>query len=372
MRTSWSIGHLFGIDIRIDSSWLVIFGLITWILAGYYFPSQYANWPRWQYLSMGVLTSLLFFASVLIHELAHSLVALKQGEEVRSITLFILGGVAQIKDEPRKPSREFYMAVVGPLSSLAIALVFFGLWYWVRNISQPLAALCQYLALINLILGVFNLLPGFPMDGGRILRAIIWKITGNLRRATRIASVAGQTFAFLLIFFGIFQILRGFFLNGMWIALIGWFINSAAARGYQQVLMKDMLKDLRAKDLMNVDFETVSSDLGVQTLVDEYVLKKKERAFLVSEGGDLKGIICLEDIKKVVPQRRASSKVKDIMTPTEKLETISPNDNGNNVLSKLSARSVHQLPVIEEGKVKGILCRADVLRFLHLRSELGV
>jgi len=133
-----------------------------------------------------------------------------------------------------------------------------------------------------------------------------------------------------------------------------------------------MLKDLRAKDLMNVDFETVSSDLGVQTLVDEYVLKKKERAFLVSEGGDLKGIICLEDIKKVVPQRRASSKVKDIMTPTEKLETISPNDNGNTVLSKLSARSVHQLPVIEEGKVKGILCRADVLRFLHLRSELGV
>ena len=372
MRTSWSVGHLFGIDIRIDSSWVIIFAFVTWMLAGYYFPSQYANWPLWQYLLIGAMTSLLFFASVLIHELAHSLVALKQGEEVRSITLFILGGVAEIKDEPRKPSREFYMALVGPLSSLGIALVFLALWYWLRTISQPLAALCRYLALINLILGIFNLIPGFPMDGGRILRAVVWKITGNLRRATRVASVTGQAVAFLMIVFGIWQILRGFFFNGMWIALIGWFIHSAATRGYQQVLMKDMLKDLRAKDLMNRDFETVSTNLSVQELVEDYVLKKKERAFLVSDAGDLQGIVCLEDIKTVAPERRASTRVKDIMTPREKLDTVSPDDNGNEVLSKLSSRNVHQIPVMEEGEVQGILCRGDVLRFLHLRSELGV
>ncbi len=372
MRTSWSIGHLFGIDIRIDSSWVIIFAFVTWMLSGYYFPSQYANWPPWQYLLTGTVTSLLFFASVLIHELAHSLVALKQGEEVRSITLFILGGVAEIKDEPRKPSREFYMALVGPLSSLGIALVFLALWYWLRSISQPLAALCRYLALINLILGIFNLIPGFPMDGGRILRAVVWKITGNLRRATRVASVTGQAVAFLMIVFGIWQILRGFFFNGMWIALIGWFIHSAATRGYQQVLMKDMLKDLRAKDLMNRDFETVSTNLSVQELVEDYVLKKKERAFLVSDAGELQGIVCLEDIKTVAPERRASTRVKDIMTPREKLDTVSPDDNGNEVLSKLSSRNVHQIPVMEEGKVQGILCRGDVLRFLHLRSELGV
>ncbi|TET61680.1 site-2 protease family protein [Candidatus Aerophobetes bacterium] len=372
MRTSWSVGHLFGIDIRIDSSWVIIFAFVTWMLAGYYFPSQYANWPLWQYLLIGAMTSLLFFASVLIHELAHSLVALKQGEEVRSITLFILGGVAEIKDEPRKPSREFYMALVGPLSSLGIALVFLALWYWLRTISQPLAALCRYLALINLILGIFNLIPGFPMDGGRILRAVVWKITGNLRRATRVASVTGQAVAFLMIVFGMWQILRGFFFNGMWIALIGWFIHSAATRGYQQVLMKDMLKDLRAKDLMNRDFETVSTNLSVQELVEDYVLKKKERAFLVSDAGELQGIVCLEDIKTVAPERRASTRVKDIMTPREKLDTVSPDDNGNEVLSKLSSRNVHQIPVMEEGEVQGILCRGDVLRFLHLRSELGV
>ncbi len=372
MRTSWSVGHLFGIDIRIDSSWVIIFAFVTWMLAGYYFPSQYANWPLWQYLLVGAVTSLLFFTSVLLHELAHSLVALSQGEEVRSITLFILGGVAEIKDEPRKPSREFYMAVVGPLSSLGIALIFLALWYWLRNISQPLAALTRYLALINLILGIFNLIPGFPMDGGRILRAIVWKITGNLRRATRVASIAGQAIAFLMILFGVWQILRGFFLNGMWIALIGWFIHSAATRGYQQVLMKDMLKDLRAKDLMNPDFDTVNSDLSVQELVEDHVLKKKERAFLVSDAGDLKGIVCLEDIKTVVPEKRPSTKVKDIMTPGEDLKTVSPDDNGNEVLSKLSGRDIRQIPVMEEGKVQGILCRADVLRFLHLRSELGV
>ncbi|TES85075.1 MAG: site-2 protease family protein [Candidatus Aminicenantes bacterium] len=372
MRTSWSIGHLFGIDIRIDSSWLIIFAIVTWMLAGYYFPGQYANWPLWQYLLIGATTSLLFFTSVLLHELAHSLVALKQGEEVRSITLFILGGVAEIKDEPRKPSREFYMALVGPLSSLAIALVFLALWYWLRSISQPLAALSRYLAFINLILGIFNLLPGFPMDGGRILRAVVWKITGNLRKATRIASITGQTFAFLLIFLGIWQILTGFFFSGMWIALIGWFIHSAAARGYQQVLMRDMLKDLRAKDLMNPDFETVSSDLSIQELVEDYVLKRKERAFLVSDAGRLQGIVCLEDIKTIAPERRASTTVKDIMTPREKLETASPDDDGNEILSKLSSRNIHQLPVIEEGKVQGILCRSEVLRFLHLRSELGV
>jgi len=372
MRTSWSIGRLYGIDIRIDSSWLIIFAIITWMLAGYYFPSQYANWPLWQYLLIGVTTSLLFFVSVLLHELAHSLVALKQGEEVRSITLFILGGVAEITEEPRKPSLEFYMALAGPLSSLGIAVIFLILWYWLRNISQPLAALFQYLALINLVLGIFNLIPGFPMDGGRILRAVIWKITGNLRKATHIASIIGQTVAFLLIFFGIWQILIGFFFNGIWIALIGWFIHSAASRGYQQVLMKDMLKDLRAKDLMNPDFETVSGNLSVQELVEDYVLKRKERSFLVSEAGKIQGIVSLEDIKTVAPDRRTSTKVKDIMTPREKLETVSLEDNGNEILKKLSSRNIRQLPVIRDEKVQGVLSRSDILRFLHLRSELGM
>ena len=158
----------------------------------------------------------------------------------------------------------------------------------------------------------------------------------------------------------------------MWIALIDWFIHSPAARGYQQVLMKDMLRNLRAKDLMNPDFETVTSDLSVQKLVEDYVLRRKERAFLVSDGGNLQGIVCLEDVKAVPVEKRASTRVKDIMTPRKKLKTVSPDDNGNEVLSELSSRNIHQLPVMQEGKIQGILCRADVLRSLHLRSELGV
>ncbi len=365
---------VFGIQISLNYSWFIIFGLIAWSLAQGYFPQMRPDLSLTTYWLMGLITALLLFLSVLLHELSHSYVALASGIEIKGITLFIFGGLARISREPSDARTEFKIAIAGPAASLALALVF---WLSSRGVDflmpgSVISSIFYYLFLINGILVAFNLIPGFPMDGGRILRAAVWKITGNLRKATRVASVTGQAIAFLMILFGIWQILRGFFFNGMWIALIGWFIHSAAARGYQQVLMKDMLKDLRAKDLMNRDFETVSSDLSVQNLVEDYVLKRRERAFLVSDAGKLRGIVCLEDIKGVAPDLRDSTKVKDIMTPEAKLEMASPEDNGNEVLSKLSSRNIRQLPVVEEGKVQGILCRGDVLRFLHLRSELGV
>jgi Zn-dependent protease len=371
MKSAWRVGRIFGIDIRIDSSWIVIFALFSWFLAGTYFPSGHPGWPTSLYWALGFLTSLLVFASVLVHELAHSLVALQQGEKVHSITLFILGGVAQISQEPEEPLKEFSMAVVGPLASFGLGGVFFLLSFFLHPVSEPLSASAGYLALINIVLGVFNLLPGFPMDGGRVLRSIIWKLTGNLKRATRIASLTGQGFAFLLIFFGVLRILRGDF-GGLWLLLIGWFLHNAAVRGYQQVVVQSALEGLKARDLMNRDFETVRADLPVQSLVDDYILKRKERVFMVTDGDGLEGIVCLEDVKRTPREKWAGSAVRDIMTPKDKLQSVGPEADGKDILSSLTAKDVHQVPVVEGGRVTGIICRSDVLKVLQLRSELGV
>jgi len=371
MKHTWRLGKIFGIDIQIDSSWLVIFILFTWVLAGNYFPRAYPAWPRTLYWFLGFLTSLLVFASVLAHELAHSLVALKQGEKVRSITLFILGGVSQIAEEPKEPLKEFAMAIVGPMSSFVIAFLFFILSLWLKAVSAPLAASAAYLAIINAALGAFNLIPGFPMDGGRVLRSILWKATGNLKKATRVASWAGQGMAFLLIFLGIFEFLRGGF-SGLWWILIGWFLHNAAVRGYSEVMIKSVLQGMKAEDLMSKDFETVAGDLSVQDLVDHYILKKKERVFLVSDNGDLKGIVCLEDVKQTPKEKWPHSKVKDIMTPRERLEAVTPDADGNKILTSLATKNIHQVPVMSGDRIEGIICRTDIIRYLQLRSDLGV
>ncbi len=371
MRHSWRIGRIFGIDIYVDSSWFLIFILFTWILAANYFPQKYTDWSRGLHWLIGIITSLLIFASVLIHELAHSVVALKQGERVKNITLFILGGVAQISEEPKKPSRELIMALVGPLTSLSLGVVFFILSVFLRGTSEPLTAVVSYLALINIVLAFFNLLPGFPMDGGRVLRAIIWQITANLRKATSIASKTGQGFAFFLIFLGILQVLRGN-LSGLWLVFIGWFLHSAAVRGYQQVMVETMLKGVRAEELMTKDFETVKGDLTIQELVDDHILKKKERVFLVLDKEHLRGIVCLEDVKATPRDKWATQRVEDIMTPREKLLFVSPDADGNKVLNSITSKDIHQVPVMEGEKIAGIICRSDILRFIQLRSELGV
>lgn len=372
MRTAWRIFTIFGIEIKIDSSWIFIFGLVTWALAGHYFPSKYPHWPPSQHWIVGLIASLLLFSSVLAHELTHSLVARSRGEEVRSITLFLFGGVSEISEEPETAAKEFIIALVGPLSSLIIAVLFFGLWYGMREINEPIAAMARYLSIINGILAVFNMIPGFPLDGGRVLRAIIWKITGDLKRSTRVASVTGQVVAFLFIFFGISQILQGLFLNGLWIALIGWFIHSAAVRGYRQVLLQEVLKDVRARDLMDTAFETIDGGVSVQKLIEDHILQKKERSFLVTEGGELAGIVCLEDVKRVPPDKRGNTEVREIMTPKDQLAAVSPEEDGNHILAKLSSGKIHQVPVIQSGKIKGLVCRSDILDFIHLHSELGM
>jgi Zn-dependent protease/predicted transcriptional regulator len=371
MKHSWRVLRLFGIDIDVDASWIVIFVLFTWSLAGFYFPRSHPNWAPALNWGLGLMTSLMIFVSVLIHELAHSLVAIRQGEHVKNITLFILGGVSQITEEPDKPMKEFAMSVVGPLMSLVLAGVFFGVSLVLRPVSAPLGAAAGYLALINLILGVFNLLPGFPMDGGRVFRSIVWKVTGNLKKATRAATVSGQGFAFLLIFFGILQFLRANF-AGLWFVLIGWFLYSSAHQVYGQMKVKEALSGVKARDIMTTDFETVPPGLSVQTLVDDYILKKRERVFLVGSPDDLRGIVCLEDVKSRGRHEWEGARVSDIMTPKDKLEAVGPDASGDEVLAKLAGKEVHQVPVLDSGRVKGLICRTDIIRVLQTRAELGL
>jgi Zn-dependent protease/CBS domain-containing protein len=372
MRSSWRRGKILGVEVNIDPSWLVIFALITFTLGGSYFPRQYPSWSPGLHWFIGLVTSFLFFGSVLAHELTHSLVAIRQGERVRNITLFIFGGVAQITEEPDRPAKEFTMAIAGPLSSLLIA-AFFAIWWFVfQTISQPLAALGRYLAMINVILAVFNMAPGFPLDGGRVLRAIIWGITGNLKKATRVASLTGQGLAFLLIFIGLRQIFGGLFVNGLWLIFIGWFLHSAAVRGYHQVLMREMLRGLRAEDLMTRDFETVTGDISLQDLVEDHILGRHRHTFVVTDAGRLEGMVGLGDIKKVVREQWASTTIRQAMTPRKELEIIAPDDDGNVILQRLSEKDVGQLPVVENEKVIGVLQRGNILRRLRTRTELGI
>lgn len=371
MKYTWRVGRVFGIDIKVDSSWIVIFVLFSWSLAGGYFPKSHPHWSFALNWVLGVVTSLFVFASVLVHELTHSLVAIKQGEKVQSITLFILGGVAQISQEPKEPLKEFRMAVVGPLSSFVLAGLFYVLSRELLPLSEPLRASAHYLAVINLTLGAFNLLPGFPMDGGRVFRSIVWKITGDLKKATRVASMTGDGIAYLLIFLGIVRFLQGG-LDGLWFVLIGWFLHSAATRGYSQLMITEALKGMKARDLMNTEFETVPAGLPVQSLVDDYILKKKERVFLVTVGGDLKGIVCLEDVKGLPRDEWEQAPVSQIMTPKEDLRSVTLDADGLKVMASLTERDVHQVPVMDGDKVAGVICRTDVLRVLQLKSELGV
>jgi len=371
MRHSWKVARISGIDIKVDSSWLVIFLLFTFSLSAFYFPQSFQVSSRVYYWLLGILTSLLVFASVLFHELAHSLTAKKQGEEVEDITLFILGGVARISDEPGTPQKEFSMALIGPVSSFFLALVFMLISFLLAPYSKPFQVAAAYLSYINAIVGGFNLLPGFPMDGGRVLRAIVWKATGDLKKATRVASLTGQGVAFLLIFFGIFQFFRGN-LGGLWLVLIGWFLHNASVQGYSQVLLKSSLEGLKATDLMSRDFQQVEPDLPVEVLVQEYILRHRERNFLVTEGERLVGIVCLEDVKKFPRERWPELRARDIMTPAEKIVYVTPSTTGDQILQRLATANVNQVPVLEEGRVVGIVCRNNLLQVLQLRTELGI
>ncbi|HDQ73670.1 MAG TPA: site-2 protease family protein [Chloroflexi bacterium] len=385
------IGRLFGINIRIDWSWLFIFLLITWNLATV-FGQAHSEWSVLMHWGMAAVAALLFFASVLAHELAHSLVAQAQGIPVRSITLHLFGGVSSIQREPDSPGSEFVMAILGPITSLVIGgvlLLIAGIAAGlsaasVSNIDQALSqmgpgiTLLSWLGSVNVILGIFNLIPGFPLDGGRVLRSILWTITDDLRRATQWASWVGQAIAWVMIVTGIgmaFGVQVPIFgqglINGLWLAFIGWFLNTASAQSYQRLLIKDALSDISVSRIMRSDPPTTTADISIDALVHNHIMQSDDQAFPVLDEGEFVGIVTLDDVRSASRNTWQDKTVREIMTPREQLVTSFPDECADEAMNKLTQRNVRQLPVLQDdGSLAGVLRRQDLIKWLQLESDL--
>jgi len=371
MRTSFTMGRLFGIPIRINYTWFLIIILMTLSLSLAELPAVAPGFPAWLYWPVGVLGSLLFFGSVLAHELAHSLVARAQGTPVRDITLFLFGGVSSIEAESENPLKEILMAGVGPATSLVLALAF-ALLFWVfRPLNALVSGFFLLLTLVNGWLAIFNLLPGLPLDGGRVLRAVIWQTSGNYRLSTRIAATTGRVISFLLIGGGILWTFSGGF-SGLWLALIGWFMDNAATQSYKQVILQDLLRGVTVADLMTPECARIPPGLSVATLVDGYVLHQGGRCFLVVEGDILAGMVTMHNIRGLPRERWPDTRVGEIMVPAQELVLAHPNEDAWKVLRRMDERNVNQLPVEENGRLIGLIARENLLRYVRAKAELGM
>ena len=371
MPGSIRLGKIAGIEITINYTWIIIVVLITWSLATA-FMAIYPGWGTVTYWIVGFIAAILLFVSVLLHELAHSLVARSQGLPVRSITLFIFGGVSNIEREPQSAGVEFWMAIVGPITSIVIGVIAFLLYLPLARTNSPLEAILNYLAIANILLGIFNLIPGFPLDGGRVLRSIIWKITGNLRRATRIASVIGEIVAVIFILIGVWVFFAGNFFSGIWLGFIGWFLLNAARTANAQVMLETMFKGVTVDQVMNRNPVTVPANISLQRLVDEDFLPQGLRSALVVQGEQFAGLITLNDIRRVPRDQWAQTPVGMAMIPVNRLHSVSPTQNLNDVLSLMANQDVNQLPVVQDGRVVGILSRDAIIRYIEVRRGLGV
>lgn len=370
MGSSSTLFKAFGIPVRINLSWLLIVALVTWSLGAGYFPQEYPGLPAATYWILGAVTALLFFASVLVHELAHSLVARREGLPVNSITLFIFGGVSEIGDESPSAGAEFRISVVGPLTSLVLAALF-GLLVPQLVSSRVLAAPAVYLGRINLMLAIFNLIPGFPLDGGRVLRSILWRLGNNLQSATRWAARIGQVVAMLFILAGAALIFTGNILNGLWIAFIGWFLNNAAQSSARQMALRGVLSGVQARDVMTQQCPTIPGGLHLDTLVNDHVLSSGNRCFFVASNGSLEGLITLHNIKQVPRERWDDLTVAEVMTPTAELQRVRPDEDVLSVMARMENADVNQVPVMDGGHLMGVITREHLLHYIRTRVELS-
>jgi Zn-dependent protease/CBS domain-containing protein len=392
MRRGIRIFHVFGIDIRIDWSWLLIFGLVAWNLS-VVFSQTHPDWGLPLSIGIALAASVLFFGSVLLHELAHSLVANARGMSVRNITLFLFGGVSNIEREPPSPGTEFLMAVVGPLTSIVLGILLALLASAMTPMAEgavtdpqqlmaglsPLTTLLAWLGSVNIFVGLFNLIPGFPLDGGRLVRSALWAATGNLRRATRWASWLGQGLGWLMMAAGIAQVfglqiplLGGGTISGLWLAFIGWFLSSAASQSYRQVVVNDILEDVPVGRVMRSSPPSVPSDISIDSLVHDHVMQTDDHAFPVVDGEKFVGIVTLDDLRSVSRDAWDTTTVGQVMTPTSELVTVTTDEDAAEAMTKLQRLDVRQLPVTRNGSLAGLLRRRDIVKWLQLQSDLNI
>lgn len=390
MGNAFRVGKLFGIELRIDPSWLFIFVLVGWSLTSL-FTAWHPNWSLGTSILVALASALMFFVSVLLHELAHSVVALAYGIPVRDITLHLFGGVSNIEKEPPTPMSEFLIAIVGPIASIGIGftmLVLSALLIDLRYTTDadtaalaisrlgPLETLLVWLGPVNIIVGLFNMLPGFPLDGGRVLRAILWKITGSLTKATRIAGNAGRLVGWSLIVMGGAMAL-GYqvpvfghgLMSGIWLVLIGLFLRTAAVAHLRSFEVERSLAGIEVRDLMRTDGAFVDPRTSVRELVDGWFLRHDESAYPVLEHGDFMGIVSIDDLRKVEFDAWSRSRVTDVMTPAAKVTGVSSSDSLPLALQKLGASGARQLPVLDGGVLVGMLYEKDVARWLELNRS---
>jgi len=368
-RRTISLGRIFGIPIGLDYSWFLIFALLTWTMAVGYYPAEFKNWPVFQYWVAGAVSSVMLFVSVLLHELGHSVVAMRYKIPVRSITLFIFGGVSLIGAEPPSAAAGFWISLAGPAMSFFLAAIF-GLMHSFLDIA-PLLALFKYLVYVNIALGVFNLIPGFPLDGGGIFRAIVWRITHDMRRATIIAANVGRFIAYIFIFLGVWQILAGNLINGIWIAFIGWFLESAAVAQVQQQALRDILAGRRVSQAMNRQYSSLSADTTLQKLVEDHILSSGRRSFVVERGDEAIGLLTLHNLKEVPRSEWQRRTVFQIMIPIEQVKRVSPDGGLWAALEQMDRDGVNQLPVMTDGHIVGMLSREDIIGYLRTLREIG-
>ncbi|MCK4725814.1 MAG: site-2 protease family protein [Anaerolineales bacterium] len=371
MVASFKLGKILGIPIGVHSSWFILFALLTFSLSTGYFPSEYPDLSLTMNIILGLVTSLLFFGSVLAHELGHSIFALRNNIPVKSITLFIFGGVAQIEREPKSPGAEFRIAIAGPITSLTLAAIFGGLWMLDQNLNL-LAAPSRYLMRINFLLAVFNMIPGFPLDGGRVLRAFVWQVTGNLRRANRVAVLSGQIVAYGFIAYGVYWIFTGRVFDGLWLIFIGWFLQNAATSTRSQTQIQDSLQGVKVSQVMTCDCDQVTNLQPINQLVEESVLTRGKRCFFVTSEGQLQGMLTLRDIAKIPEQKWRFTTTEQAMVPLSRLEWVEPDDELLKALRIMDSKNVAQLPVLSKGELVGMLSREQIVSYIRARAELGV
>jgi len=363
------IARVIGIPVYLHFSWLIIFGLIVWTLSTGYFPALDPDLPASSYWAKGLVASLLFFVSIVLHELGHAVVALRYGLRTRSITLFIFGGVAELEKDPPDGRAESWMAAAGPVVSLTLAAIFYACAS-LPFVGPAAAAVAKYLALINLILALFNLVPAFPMDGGRLLRGALWGPMGKAR-ATRIASGAGTLFAFVLIFAGVFSLLRGDSLGGVWYILIGWFIKDASAASYQQVRLDEALRGVTIRDAMVEGVVTVPSTGSVAEAAREQFMRTGYGSYPVTRGEAVVGLLCLKDVLRLKAEEREATSVQGAMRPLTEAIVTDPDAPLPVAIARMAQAGTARLLVMQGDRLLGLLTMSGVIRRLRVREELA-